>query len=127
PAEVDSGGRAALTFHPGGLMAVLTAGFVLIAVPVVVRSGGHRHRFATLGWVVGVVVMTLGIFATGSTSAIVALAAALVAVIAVVMYTGRVRSGRRRNPVAGMLLFAGAVAGVVMLFTSDMPVTERLT
>lgn len=126
--DFGDGRQAAFTYHPGELMNFLIAGFFLVAVPVLVPTGGRHRRLATVGWIAGVVVVTLGIFATGSTSAVVALGAAIVAVVAVVLYSGSARvHRRRRTPLTGMLVVAGAVAGVFLLFTSDLPVAERLT
>jgi hypothetical protein len=126
--DFGDGRQAAFTYHPGELMNFLIAGFFLVAVPVLVPTGGRHRPFATLGWAAGAVVVMLGIFATGSTSAVVALGAALLAVVAVVLYSGssRVRR-RRRTPLTGMLVIAGAVVGMFLLFTSDLPVAERLT
>jgi O-Antigen ligase len=126
--DFGDGRQAAFTYHPGELMNFLIAGFFLVAVPVLVPTSGPHRRLATIGWIAGVVVVTLGIFATGSTSAVVALGAAIVAVVAVVLYSGSARvRRRRRTPLTGMLVVAGAVAGVFLLFTSDLPVAERLT
>jgi O-Antigen ligase len=126
--DFGDGRQAAFTYHPGELMNFLIVGFFLVAVPVLVPTGGPHRRLATVGWIAGVVVVTLGIFATGSTSAVVALGAATIAVVAVVLYSGSARvRRRRRTPLTGMLVVAGAVAGVFLLFTSDLPVAERLT
>ena len=127
PTEFDHGRQAAFTFHPGELMNFLIAGFFLVAVPVLVPTSGAHRRFATAGWVVAVAVVMLGVFATGSTSALLGLGAAVVALVAMVIYTGSSRvQHRRRGPLGGMVIVVAAVAGMFLLLNSDLPVTERL-
>jgi hypothetical protein len=120
--------QAALTFHPGELMNFLIVGWFLVAVPALVPSTRSRHRHARLGWMAAVAIVSWAIFTTGSTSSLVAVGVAVVVVGAVVLYTGPPRLGTLASgPLVPMFIVAGAVAGAFVLFTSDLPIVERLT
>ena len=73
--DFGQGRQAGLTFHPGELMNFLIAGFFLFLIPVFVPDRQSERRFPTLWWLAGTMIVTLAIFATGSTSAVLAIAA----------------------------------------------------
>jgi hypothetical protein len=115
------------TYHPGELMNFLVTGFFFFLVPLVIPKSGVWPERATLAWAGAVVVIVLGIFATGSTSALVALGVAVVVVAVVATMAGSAPSRHRRSPIATMVLVAAAVVGMIVLATSDEPIIERLS
>jgi len=126
--DFGDGRQAAFTFHPGELMNFLIIGWFLMAVPVLVPSTRSHHRHARLGWMAAVAIVSWAIFTTGSTSSLVAIGVAVVVVAAVVLYTGPPRLGALASgPLVPMFILAGAMAGAFVLFTSDLPIVERLT
>jgi O-antigen ligase len=119
--------QAAFTLHPNELMNFLVAGFFFFLIPIVIPRQGAWPQRATFWWGGALVMIVLGIFATGSTSALIAVgvAAVVVAVVAAVAGAGPTR--RRRSPVATLLLVGATVAGAFALATSDLPMVERLS
>lgn len=124
----DAGRQAAFTFHPGELMNFLITGLFLFLVPIFLPANTSRPQRAMLGSVAGVVIVSLAIFATGSTSALLALAAGGMAIAAVVAFgsTSR-RQNRRRSPLAMLVLVGACIVGLMALMSSDLPIVQRLT
>jgi hypothetical protein len=118
--------QPAFTYHPGELMNFLVSGFFFFLIPIFVPARGGWPQRATVWWSIAVVIVVLGIFATGSTSALIALGVATIVVAAVAILAGSAPTRRRRSPGATLLFAAAIVAGAMALFASDAPIVERL-
>jgi O-Antigen ligase len=125
--DFGQGRQAGLTFHPGELMNFLIAGFFLFVIPVFVPGRPTTHRFSTGWWLAGTAVVMLAIFSTGSTSAILAVSAGVLVVIAVTLYSGRSGLGRRRSPLVTLSVLALMAVSFMVLMSSDLAIAERLT
>lgn len=131
----NEGRQAAFTFHPGELMNFLIVGLqVAIAVAVVLPVTARSKR--TTRWsFVAAGLLSYALFATGSTSGLVATVVGLVAMISVGV-AARLQSGSARSPKrprgpgrSPLTIMFGAVVvmlGLVLLFNSGLPIRERL-
>lgn len=127
PESFGHGRQAGLTFHPGELMNFLITGVFLFVVPVFVRSGESVRRAATLWWMAGSLIVVLAIFSTGSTSALVAIGAGVIVILATSIYAGRSGAQRRKTPLMTMFIIGAFVIGFIALMNSDLAIAERLT
>lgn len=117
--------QTAWFYHPNDL-----AGFIAVAVPLFIlstpRSVTQRSRRANLSWMLTLGVVVFALSTTGSMSGLLAAAAGLGVSGAAVMATRR-RRGSNVHPLKAMAVLSVALVGLVVLFSSDVPVAERLT
>jgi len=125
--DFGQGRQAGLTFHPGELMNFLIAGLFLFLIPIFVPGRESEHRFPTLWWLAGTMIVILAIFSTGSTSAILAIAAGAVVILATSIYAGRSGVDRGRSPLVTLSVIALMVGSFMALMSSDLAIAERLT
>jgi len=125
--DFGQGRQAGLTFHPGELMNFLIAGFFLFLIPVFVPERQSERRFPTLWWLAGTMIVTLAIFATGSTSAVLAIAAGTLTILATSIYAGRSKGGPSRSPLVTLSVIGLMLISFMALMSSDLAIAERLT
>lgn len=131
----NEGRQAAFTFHPGELMNFLIVGLqVAIAVAVVLPATTRSKR--TTRWsFIAAGMLSYALFATGSTSGLVATVFGLIGMIGVGV-AARLQSNpaRRtkkpkapgRSPLTVMFGAVVVLLGLVLLFNSGLPIRERL-
>jgi len=121
--ENAEGRQTAFSGHPNDL-----AGFLVIAVPLVVlglprREGISRRRRVT--W--QIVLTGLVFYGISTSGSMTGFASGFVALVATYAITALIPSSerRRRHPLAIMLGIMVAIGGVIALANSDLPVVER--
>lgn len=118
--------QVGLNGHPNHLAGHIAASMMLflLAVP---RPEGRPRRHARLWWLLGLGVVATGLFSSGSISGLIAVLVAMVVCGAVYMTTSGQRTTRRaRSPLAPIVAIVVVGVGAIALFTSDLPVVDRL-
>src|SRR5690606_32828916 len=118
--------QVGMTFHPNHLSAQLAATFVffLLGVPA---TRGLSDRRARVWWLTSLGMVAVALFSTGSLTGLAAvIAGAVAAAVAFVATRAPSPTPRRRSPFTPLLVIAVLGAGTVLLFTSDLPVVDRL-
>ena len=122
----------AFTFHPNELMNFLITGLSVALAVAVMLPVQKRSRRAFQWAVITAAVLSYGLFTTGATSGVVAMAGSVVAMVGVasvarLLARHRPRPRRRgRSPLTIMVGAAAVLVGVMVLWSADLPVTERL-
>ncbi|MFO7279893.1 MAG: O-antigen ligase family protein [Thermoanaerobacterales bacterium] len=116
--------QVGMTFHPNHLAAQLAATFVffLLGVPA---TRGLGDRRAQVWWLTSLGMVAVALFSTGSLTGLAAVVAGAAAA-GVAFVATRAPSRRRRSPFTPLVVVAVLTAGAVLLFTSDLPVVDRL-
>src|SRR5690606_24388097 len=123
-AENSEGRQTAFTGHPNDL-----AGYLVVVLPLLllgVPATPGRSRRAEVAWRVGLTGFTVyGVSMSGSLTGLLTAGFSMVATVAILVLVPPGQR-RRRSPLAVVGFGALAVVGAVLLFTSDLPVIERI-
>jgi Ca2+/Na+ antiporter len=117
--------QVGLTFHPNHLSAQLAATFVFFLVGVPAARGLSARR-AQIWWLVALGAVSVALFSTGSLTGLAAVLVGMAAAAATFVATRAPSPRRRRSPLTPFVVIAVLAAGAVLLFTSDLPVVDRL-
>jgi O-Antigen ligase len=119
--------QVGLNGHPNHLAGQVSAAFILflLAVPRAEHTAGRRMR---VGWLIALGVTAVAVFSSGSISGLAGILAAMCVVgVAYAMTHSGQTVRRRRSPLAPALALIAVGIGAFVLFTSDLPVIDRLT
>jgi hypothetical protein len=117
--------QVGLTAHPNHLAGQLAAAFMFLLLAVPAAEGGNGRR-ANAWWLVALGLSSTALFATGSMTGLLAVAGGCAAAGVGYLMTRTPDPSRRRSPLAPLLVLLILVGGSLAMFTSDLPVMERI-